>query len=328
MKSKVILLILVYLSLIMGLVVGCGFFNPTFALNSLFDSPRTIAMGGAYVAVADDVNAVFYNPAGLGRISKKEMLASYGAIYGDTHQYYLVGSINLFESSGVGIGSNVNGFYDSLIYYMQNGNITASEKLTYQAGKYAVAYGHRIYNWLSIGINGHKLDQRIKSIVVFNSDPNLLLQDMDNYAEAYGADVGILITYLPGLSVGMLLGDAIKKDFQWNTSAVDYLPTSAVIGLAYKTLGNKILIALDIKAANMNRAEVDRISTGGELALIENLKFRAGASFDRDQGANYLGSIAAGLNYKFPNNINIEYVWQDQRELRVDSHYYSMGYIF
>jgi long-subunit fatty acid transport protein len=322
MSRKILIALIV---LVVTLVVGCGAFDPSFALNFLFDSPRTIAMGGAYVAVADDANAVFYNPAGLGRISKKEMCASYGSVFGDTHQYYLVGSVNLHESFGIGIGSNVNGFYDSPVSYVQNGNVTALEKLTYQTGKYAIAYGHRTYDWLSIGINVHKLDQRLKSIVVFNADPSLPLQDMDNYAEAYGADVGILINSSPNISIGALLGDAIKKDFQWNTSAVDSLPASAVIGLAYRTFGDKLLMALDMKAANLNRARIDRISSGSELTLINNLKIRAGVSFDWDLSANYLGSLAVGLDYRFPNNMNFEYVWQDQRELRADSRYFSVG---
>ena len=34
--------------------------------------PRAIGMGGAYTALADDINAMYWNPAGLSRMNSKE----------------------------------------------------------------------------------------------------------------------------------------------------------------------------------------------------------------------------------------------------------------
>ncbi len=46
---------------------------PTMAaeLPSLFEGVRPLGMGGAFTAVADDENALFYNPAGLNQIEKR-----------------------------------------------------------------------------------------------------------------------------------------------------------------------------------------------------------------------------------------------------------------
>ena len=38
---------------------------------------RPVAMGGAYSAVANDINSIFYNPAGLTNIQSMEYLFSY-----------------------------------------------------------------------------------------------------------------------------------------------------------------------------------------------------------------------------------------------------------
>jgi len=48
--------------------------SPLFA-NELFffRGARPVGMGGAFIAVADDENAIFYNPAGLGMIQKKNI---------------------------------------------------------------------------------------------------------------------------------------------------------------------------------------------------------------------------------------------------------------
>ena len=39
--------------------------------------PRAIAMGQAFVAVADDANAVYWNPAGLNQLGGSEITAQY-----------------------------------------------------------------------------------------------------------------------------------------------------------------------------------------------------------------------------------------------------------
>ena len=39
-------------------------------------SPRADAMGGAYTAIADDVSALYYNPAGLIQLESKQVMVS------------------------------------------------------------------------------------------------------------------------------------------------------------------------------------------------------------------------------------------------------------
>ena len=42
---------------------------------------RPIAMGNAFTAIADDVDAVYYNPAGLSRLGQMQLLSGYGRLY-------------------------------------------------------------------------------------------------------------------------------------------------------------------------------------------------------------------------------------------------------
>ena len=39
-------------------------------LPKFFEGVRPLGMGGAFTAVADDENALFYNPAGLARVRR------------------------------------------------------------------------------------------------------------------------------------------------------------------------------------------------------------------------------------------------------------------
>ena len=43
---------------------------------------RSAGFGGAYTAVADDAEAIYFNPAGLGTVLRPHFTASYGAVFG------------------------------------------------------------------------------------------------------------------------------------------------------------------------------------------------------------------------------------------------------
>jgi hypothetical protein len=42
---------------------------------------RVCGMSGAFTGLADDVYALYYNPAGLGRIGRKELAIDYSKLY-------------------------------------------------------------------------------------------------------------------------------------------------------------------------------------------------------------------------------------------------------
>jgi len=46
---------------------------------------RPVAMGGAFVGVANDVNSVFWNPAGLTQVEKRELTAMYNSWFAGIH---------------------------------------------------------------------------------------------------------------------------------------------------------------------------------------------------------------------------------------------------
>ena len=43
------------------------------AIHHHYQAPRAMGMGGAFVAVANDYSALFYNPAGLDRIDENDL---------------------------------------------------------------------------------------------------------------------------------------------------------------------------------------------------------------------------------------------------------------
>lgn len=69
----------IFISVFICVFYLCSSVFPSF--DEFSPGVRPAALGGAFTAISDDANAVFYNPAGLYRVEKNEFLASYGRLY-------------------------------------------------------------------------------------------------------------------------------------------------------------------------------------------------------------------------------------------------------
>ena len=67
--------------LISVLLVWSGIAYGTFELENGGSRARSVSLGGAFSTVADDVDALWYNPAGLSQISSMEAFTSYFYLY-------------------------------------------------------------------------------------------------------------------------------------------------------------------------------------------------------------------------------------------------------
>ncbi len=70
-----------------------------FSIHQQYVSPRALGMGNAFVALADDYHALFYNPAGLARIEEAQVNLGLGALL-DSKVNAFVNDINSTAGSG------------------------------------------------------------------------------------------------------------------------------------------------------------------------------------------------------------------------------------
>ncbi|MBD3180958.1 PorV/PorQ family protein [Candidatus Poribacteria bacterium] len=142
---------------------------------------RPLSMGASFVAVADDNNAIFWNPAGLESARKKEFTASYMELY-DMVSYSALSYIRKFREIPVGLGlvssSDVEGVYREIglyfslarnirdkldigtsLKYLSSTAYTANMKLGNSRGL-SLDAGIQYHNWrniLSFGLNFHNI---------------------------------------------------------------------------------------------------------------------------------------------------------------------------
>jgi len=314
-------------SIIFVLIFSTGLCSAAQALlgaSPYLASPRIIAMGGALVAVVDDANAVFLNPADLGDLTYGDLSTSYGSLPENLKQYYFVGSAGFKDFGGLGLGYYMVGFFDEPMDVLDgSGNVIGLVNSTCWNGDLAVGYGKRIGEGILLGGRVRRLSQEVKFTVVTSESG--LLEDLNNSGEGYGLDVGLLIKPFYGFSVGILFENLYTTDFIYNDGMHESIPSGMRLGFSYLPTNPNILLAMDFRSDNIEESsDIDAISIGSEIDVSGWLKLRFGYLFENDS-ASYAGTGSAGLGINFLDNFRFDYAYRKWGGMAFDEHYFSLG---
>lgn len=252
------------------------------AFNIVNPIPRALGMGNAFVAVADDVNAIYYNPAGLANLLTWEATFSYSKLY--------MGISNLDESF-IAAGIPLGGLGSAGIGWYKFSNPQYNENVLYFAYAYPFA-GTKT----SLGFNVKYLvkgfvsnEWTITNPFFFNASGAEVLS---SNAVSYG--VSILSGYLlNNLTVGLFIDDINTPNVALQGEEI--LPTTTRGGLAY-TLDKNTVISTEL----LYRGGEYKLHLGAEMVGFRAgdagiLSFRAGGGYGT---SNYM-NVTAGIGFKF-----------------------------
>lgn len=176
---------------------------------------RSEGMGGAFTAVADDVDTLTYNPAGLALMKQPEV--------GYLHMLYLADIGYNFAGAALPLPAGDDSFGLGL-------GLVNLGTPTFDS-----TYG--LAPAVSAGDNAFLLSAayRVKDVFSFGATGKYILRNLASYnASAVGGDAGVLFTPDPHFRVGLvLLNFGQQVEF---ISAADPLPTIVRLGLAYQVL--------------------------------------------------------------------------------------------
>lgn len=175
--------------------------------------PRPVAMGEAFVAKADDVNATAWNPAGLAQIQGIEAGFMHNIYLQGTSVEHLAYAQNLFGIASLGANlTYVN--YGQFSRYVMNGSLPEAQgEFTPTALAVAAGYGQWLVPMVAVGASVKYFSQTI---------------DTKSYS-AVAFDAGVLVK--PPVT-DLQLGAVVRN---LGTPVLEYnLPLTAKVGAAYK----------------------------------------------------------------------------------------------
>ena len=121
---------------------------------------RPQAMGGAFVAVSDDVHALFWNPAGLARLQKSEVALVHSTWLADMSYDYVGAAFAMGQSGTMGVSATLLsvGEMEVTTERYQEGTGLMFDSYDMCA---TVSYGYKFYDKFSIGANLKYIHQKI-----------------------------------------------------------------------------------------------------------------------------------------------------------------------
>lgn len=261
---------------------------------------RAAAMGEAYVAVAQDPTAMYWNPAGIAVAPDIEVHATHNEWISDVRYEYLAA---VHGMHGHAVGAQV-----ALLHMGDfegrdaNGNFTESfSAYDFAAG---LSYGRRVLKEVEVGVTGKFLYEKIESFT----------------ATGFAGDIGTRWrTPLQGLTVAAAatnMGPKMKFE-----EASFLLPISARVGAAYRTRNilEGLIVSGDLRFPNDSDVKGH---LGAELQVHQMIALRGGVKMNYDEE---VGSFGFGIHY---HEIDFDYAYtpfSSESELG-DGHRFSIGW--
>ncbi|NLG84222.1 MAG: hypothetical protein GX493_06380 [Firmicutes bacterium] len=283
---------------------------------------RAMGMAGAYVAVADDGTAAYWNPAGIAQFKILAITPSFGAGGDWTELQTSIGEefppnlgntelqINgLLGALSRGVGVSVLFAAEAETSYTQTGDTTTSTGDVKVLGTGLVTMAHRFGDVFALGANLKGFYGKELSFSATKSTSAGSGHYDESLGNGYGFDVGALFHLGEFFRVGLNLENVYAR-INWEKTPYDYDPivgdwvkgtpttteedlqTVAHLGLAVKPPLLGTLIAFQVDSPCGEGITAYRI--GLEYGLLV-MKLRAGAVFDADLAAT---NYTAGLGFK------------------------------
>jgi hypothetical protein len=275
-------------------------------------SARVSGMGGAFVAIANDASALYYNPAGAAWLPGRQLVASHTEYVADIRHEYLAYVHPISPIIGVvGVSATVLWMDDMKVMVPtrggENGNWTG-EYFTYTDYAAQATYAKRLTEKFSTGVN-------LKLIRSFAEDEEVL-----NIA----GDIGTLYdTQYKSLKIGMCIAN-FGPDMKYIRESFP-LPMVFRVGVSavpYDQPPHRLVVDAEGSHPNHN---VEQAVCGGEYSFSDMLFLRAGYRFNYDAET---WSAGAGFKFSVGNTaLRIDYAYSDLTHL-TELHRASLGLSF
>lgn len=299
--------------------------------------PHAVAMGGAFIATANDVTSLYWNPAGASRTNQNDAMFAYTSWFADINYSWTGAMVKLGDAGTIGMSLTYLDYGDIEITTLAEQDGTGQFFTAYDLSM-GLTYAYNLTDRFSLGGTVKYIQQSIwnTSASAFAVDLGVLF-----HSDIYGLRIAATIT---NFGTDMQLdGDAllVQHDVDPNNygnndqilatlQTGEYpLPLTFKIGVAMDVLNtedNRITLAADALHPTDN---YESLNVGAEYIYSDLVAFRVGykSLFLDDTEEGFTAGI--GLNYSFTPDfaVRVDYAYQNFGVLDYSQHY-SIGIKF
>lgn len=277
---------------------------------------RPLAMGGAFSAVANDITAGYYNPAGLAQVNYPQIALMHDERFGNLVNYdYAAVAIPwntdmTFALSVMRLG--IDGIPDTrqALEDGRNPGVTISDP-NFITDQYARLNYDKITEFSDQDWAFYLSFAKIHSEnFYYGASVKIIYKDIAEF-NAYGVGFDVGAIYLPfeNFSVGANLQDITTTLVSWNTGLNELISPTAKIGAAYglHVLNGTLTPALDFDVRFENRQYASTFHMGPvSFDMHAGLEFNYNNLFSIRGGYNDVKQFTVGAGIKLPK-LNIDY---------------------
>jgi hypothetical protein len=293
---------------------------------------RSLGMGGAFTAVADDISALYWNPAGLARMGGGQASFNHVTWIADI-QYDAASAAVVVDGLGtlaVGFSATNVGDMDVTTTAMPEGT---GERFTAGGTALSVAYARSLTDKFSIGFTVKYIHEYI----------------WNETANSVGLDIGTVYTapVLNGIRIGASMANFGPKMRMEGRDALQLIPSGAgddnIVNAQYE-LGqfdlpllfrvgvstdairddnSRLTLAVDAVHPNDN---TESMNSGIEYSWAGLVSVRAGYKSAFERGGEQGWTFGGGLEYAMSGTLSLlaDYAYQDFGRLKA-VHYFSVS---
>lgn len=290
MKARVIIV-----AIALGFITTSNLLSQKFFTrirNQEFIGARPMSMGETFIAVADDINAIYWNPAGLPALNHLGVNSMHTNLFNSgVGCNYLALCIPGFPKTSIGVDwMNIN-FSD--------------EELDFGKNKFNFSAGYKLFEWMSLGFSLKYVRMRAA-----------LDQMSQGTFYGWGSDMGVLCNLYPKLKLGLVIHDFTNTKMKGIEGSI--YKQNLRIGAAYQLFDN-LLIATDLD---------DRLHIGTEWWPFKKfLALRGGLQQDFYTDESMTLSFGIGLDVPiWGQRMRFDYAFTDTPTL-LNTNRYSLSFL-
>lgn len=242
---------------------------------------RSMAMGSAFTALANDASAPYFNPAGLAFLDEHQLMVMHAPLFIDTNYNYVAsanplgdrwGTLALSDALLLSKGFQVRDRSNNLV--SDNGSLNNNAIFG--------SYARKVTQRISVGGNAKFIQQKISGF----SDSTL------------GLDAGLLFKPAPVISLGLMLGNINAPSIKLDREEDVYRPITR-IGAASEIFRGRLTLTADITKVSQ---QSNQFAAGAELAVNRFFSIRTGYNANRSY------TLGAGVGLK---KLRVDYAFSN-----------------